>query len=105
MNNGPLVNVNDKDDSSPNLRWLGTIFDVTLTLCKFEDRLESLQEAAKRKLAGSMTLLEKSFAASQPGTTIATLPMLIGALLRDMAQAVRRSLSEDNIGNDEQKKV
>lgn len=95
MNNPALVCIGAQNDTRISLGWLGSLFDVTLTLCKFEHRLDTLKEAGKTKLASQMSLLEKSFAAPRHNSIEPTLP--VAALLQETETLMRHSLSDKTI--------
>lgn len=95
MNNIALVRIGAQSDPKISLGWLGSLFDVTLTICKFEHRLDTLKETVKVKLTSQMSLLEKSFAAPRNNRMEFTLP--VGALLEETETLVRHSLSDKAI--------
>ena len=99
MNNPPLVQISKKDSENPSLQWLGSILDLSVELCKYDCRIQNLEEAAKTKSARKKTVLERSFAPSGPDRSASTLP--IGMLLRGMAGSMQRSLSIKLVGNDD----
>jgi len=95
MNNPALVRIGAPNDSRISLGWLGSLFDITLTLCKFEHRLDTLRGTGKTKLASQMSLLEKSFSATRDDRLEPTLP--VGALLQETETLMRHSLSDRTI--------
>ena len=103
MGNPALIQISTQDDSGPSLSWLGSMFDISLTLCKFGHRLETLKEAAKTKLASQMSRLEKSFAPAPKARCESTLP--VGALLQEIEKLVRHSLSGKALEQGDQKWV
>ena len=95
MNNTALVRIDAQSNPEISLRWLGSLFDVTLTFCKFQHRLDTLKETVKVKLTSQMSLLEKSFAASRNNRMEFTLP--VGALLEETETLMHHSLSDKAI--------
>ena len=87
MNNYALVEISLKDGTRPDLEWLGFIFDLSFTLCKFEHRLRSLEKAAKTRFGRLMPLSEGSLNLSQSEylanfLSIGALSQVLGTTLR-----------------------
>lgn len=95
MNNIALVRIDAQSDPKFSLGWLGALFDVTFTFCKFAHRLDTLKETVKGKLTSQMSLLEKSFVASRNNRKEFALP--VGALLEETETLMRHSLSDKAI--------
>lgn len=103
MNNIALVRIGAQSDPKISSGWLGSLFDVTLTFCKFEHRLDTLKETVKVKLTSQMSHLEKSFAAPPNNRMEFTLP--VGALLEETETLMRHALSDKAIENVDQEWV
>ena len=103
MNNYALVEVSLKDGTRPDLEWLGFIFDLSFTLCKFEHRLRSLANAAQTRFGRLMPLSEGSLNLSQSDYMAILLP--IGALSEALGTTMRRILGGSGLEQGDQNMV
>ena len=100
MNNHALVEVSLKDATRPNLEWLGSIYDLSFTLCKFEHRLQSLKSAAKTRFGRLMPLSEGSLNLSQSKDS--AILLLIGVLSQALGTTMRPLLGGSGLEQGDQ---
>ena len=81
----------------PSLHQLGCIFDIFLELCKYEHRLQQLEQSARSEIGSQVKQLQKH--SSSTSKTEVALNPIVGDLLVATGRATRRVLSTENLGD------